>query len=116
MKRNAHLIAGLAVIAGCQRTTETAPPVSGPYRADIGRLCDVVVQSGADRIPESERLLAVAQWLPAHLETQESHEFLARIQPLAGEAKAGALDAEAHRVGLPDCALAAAWRATEPGH
>jgi hypothetical protein len=117
MKRIAHLLAGIAIVAGCQRTTgAAAPPVSGPYRADIVRLCDVVVQSGADRLPEGERLLAIAQWLPAHLETQDAHEFLARIQPLEGEAKAGALVAEAHRAGLPDCALAAAWRATEPGH
>src|SRR4051812_31288934 len=95
MKRIAPLLAGLAVVAGCQRTTGTTAAVSGPYRADIVRLCDVVVQSGADQLPEGERLLAIAQWLPAHLETQEAHEFLARIQPLEGEAKAGALDAEA---------------------
>jgi len=117
MKRIAHLLAGIAVVAGCQRTAGTAaPPVAGPYRADIVRLCDVVVQSGADQLPEGERLLAIAQWLPAHLETQDAHEFLARIQPLEGEAKAGALDAEARRVGLPGCGLAAAWRAAEPGH
>jgi hypothetical protein len=117
MKPLAPLIAGLAVVAGCQRSTGTAAAAaSGPYRADIVRLCDVVVQSGADRLPEGERLLAIVQWLPAHLETQEAHEFLARIQPLEGEAKARALDTEARRVGLPGCALAAAWRTDEPGH
>lgn len=116
MKRIAHLFAGLAIVAGCQRSTGTAAPVEGPYRADIARLCDVLVQSGADRLPVGERLLAIVQWLPAHLETPEAHEFLARIQPLEGEAKAGALDAEARRVGLPGCALAVEWRADEPGH
>jgi hypothetical protein len=116
MKRIAHLLAGLVIVAGCQRTTGTAAPVPGPYRADIVRLCDVVAQSGADQLPEGERLLAIVQWLPDHLETQDSRQFLARIQPLEGEAKADALDAEARRVGLPDCALAAAWRADEPGH
>jgi hypothetical protein len=117
MKRIAHLLAGLAIVAGCQRSTGTAAaPVAGPYRADIARLCDVLVQSGADRLPAGERLLAIVQWLPEHLETQEAHEFLARIQPLEGEAKAAALDAEARRVGLPGCALAAEWRADEPGH
>ena len=111
MKRIAHLLAGIAVVAGCQRTAGTAaPPVAGPYRADIVRLCDVVAQSGADRLPEGERLLAIVQWLPEHLETQDSHQFLARIQPLEGDAKADALDAEARRVGLPGCALAAEWR------
>jgi hypothetical protein len=116
MKRIAHLFAGVAIVAGCQRSTGTAAPVEGLYRADIARLCDVLVQSGADRLPAGERLLAIVQWLPAHLETQEAHEFLARIQPLEGEAKAGALDAEARRVGLPGCALAVEWRADEPGH
>ncbi len=120
MKRIAHLLAGLALglalVAGCQRTTGTAAAVSGPYRGDIARLCDVVAQSGADRLPAGERLLAIVQWLPDHLETQDAHEFLARIQPLEGEAKAGALEAEARRVGLPGCALATEWRADEPGH
>lgn len=116
MKRIAHLLAGLAIVAGCQRTTGTAAPVPEPYRADIARLCDVLVQSGADQLPEGERLLAIVQWLPEHLETQDSHAFLARIQPLEGEAKADALDAEARRVGLPGCALAAEWRADGPGH
>jgi len=121
MKRIAHLlaaltIAGLSIVAGCQRTTGTAAAVPGPYRADIARLCDVVVQSGADQLAAGERLLAIVQWLPDHLETQDSHEFLARIQPLEGEAKADALAAEARRVGLPGCALAAEWRADGHGH
>lgn len=114
MKRIAHLLAGLALVAGCQRTTGTAAPE--PYRADIARLCDVLVQSGADHLPAGERLLAIVQWLPEHLETQDSHAFLARIQPLEGEDKADALDAEARRVGLPGCALAAEWRADGHGH
>jgi hypothetical protein len=33
-----------------------------------------------------------------------------RIAPLTGEPKAKALEAEARRVGLGSCALAAAWR------
>ena len=115
MKRIAHLLAGLAIVAGCQRTTGTAP-MPEPYRADIAGLCDVLVQSGADRLPAGERLLAIVQWLPEHLETQDSHAFLARIQPLEGEAKADALDAEARRVGLPSCALATEWRTDGSGH
>src|SRR3954467_12179035 len=74
MKRIAHLFAGLAIVAGCQRSTGTdAPPGAaprrgrGPCRADVPRLCDVLVQSGADRLPAGERLLAIVQWLPAHL-------------------------------------------------
>ncbi|HEX3763249.1 MAG TPA: hypothetical protein VHW23_31360 [Kofleriaceae bacterium] len=117
MKRIAYLLAVLGVVAGCQRATGTAAvAVSEPYRADITRLCDVVAQSGADRQPPDERLMTVVNWLPTHLTTPESHQFLVRIQPLEGAAKADALDAEARRVGLPGCALAAEWRAVEPGH
>src|SRR5215470_7337296 len=93
MKRLAHLLAGLALVAGCQRSAGTTAP-----------------------LPEGERLLAIVQWLPEHLETQDSHEFLVRIQPLEGAAKADALDAEARRVGLPGCALAGEWRADGHGH
>ena len=115
MKQIAHLLAGLGIVAGCQRATGTAAaPVEATYAADIARLCDVVVQSGADQMPAGERLLAIVNWLSSHLETQEAHDFLARIQPLTGEPKAAALDAEARRVGLPGCALAAEWRADEP--
>jgi len=117
MKQIAYLLAALGIVAGCQRTTGTAAAAaSAPYRADIARLCDVVAQSGADRQPPGERLLTVVNWLPAHLETQEAHEFLVRIQPLEGTAKADALDAEARRVGQAGCALAAEWRADDAGH
>jgi hypothetical protein len=96
--------------AACQRSGSTAPSVSEQYRADIENLCDVVVRSGADQLPAGERALAIAGWLPSHLATPEAHAYVIRIQPLTGEAKAAALEAEARRVGLPGCALAAEWR------
>src|SRR5690349_6635034 len=99
MKQIMRLLAGTAVVASCQRSPGTAQ-VSPAYRDDIARLCDVVVQSGADRVPPGERALPIASWLGAHLETQEAREYVARIQPLTGEPKAAALDAEARRVGL----------------
>ena len=49
-------------------------------------------------------------WLGPHITTDEGHKFLIAIQPLQGAAKGAALDAEAHRVGLGGCALAAEWR------
>jgi hypothetical protein len=115
MKPFAYLLACLGVLASCQRSSgSSAPPVSEPYRQDITRLCDVLAQSGAGQLPPGERALTVASWLAAHLETQDAHDYLIRIQPLDGEPKAAALEAEARRVGLERCALAAAWR-TEPG-
>jgi hypothetical protein len=105
------LLACLGVAAGCQRGTgSAAAPVSELYRADIENLCDEIVRSGADRLPVGERALATATWLAAHLQTQEAHDYLVRIQPLVGEPKAAALDAEARRVGLARCALADEWR------
>ena len=115
MKRIAHLFACLGVAAGCQRGAgSTAPPVSEPYRQDIESLCNAMVESGADRLPAGERALPIATWLAAHLRTQEAHEYLIRIQPLVGEPKAAALEAEATRVGLPRCTLASEWRTPAP--
>jgi hypothetical protein len=112
MKRIACLFVCLGVAAGCRRDGgSTAAPVPEPYRSDIENLCGAVGRSGADQRPDDERALVIASWLGAHIQTQEAHEYLARIQPLDGEAKADALEAEARRVGLTGCALAAEWRA-----
>ncbi len=140
MEQIAHLIACLGAIAGCQCSSgssvppvsetyrqditppvpeasrqDITPPVPEAYREDIARLCDVVARSGADQLPAGERTLTVATWLAQHLETQDAHDYLIRIQPLTGEPKAAALETEARRVGLASCALAAEWR-TDPGH
>jgi hypothetical protein len=48
------------------------------------------------------------------LQTPESRQFLIKIQPLVGDAKADALEDEAKRVGLSGCALAAQWRTPTP--
>ena len=110
--------AGLGVAAGCQRSAGSTPlPVSEPYRADIENLCDSVARAGADQLPAGGRALAIANWLAAHLQTPEAHDYLIRIQPLAGEPKAAALEAEARRVGLDHCALADEWHAAAaPAH
>jgi hypothetical protein len=116
-----YTIFWLAVVAalGCQRSAEEAPsnapapaPASPPaaYAKDIAQVCDVVSLSGADKVPENERILPIAQYLGTHIQTQQAREFLARIQPLVGAAKADALDAEAKKVGLASCAVSAEWR------
>jgi hypothetical protein len=132
----AGAIAGLAMLASCRQNgdrpraeaapaaapatpaaapAEPAPPTASPpspYTADIENLCDVVVRSGADQMAPGDRQIAIAEWLGGHLQTDEAHQFLVKIQPLEGAAKADALDAEARRVGLPGCALSAEWRPT----
>ncbi|MGE3454352.1 MAG: hypothetical protein AB7O24_04490 [Kofleriaceae bacterium] len=121
----------LLLVAGCQRneankqpaatasastptTVGTAGSLASPpaspvdYKADIEALCDVIQRSGAGE--DDARTLTTANWLAANLKTQESRQFLVKIQPLTGIPKADALDAEAKRVGLDGCALAAMWR------
>jgi hypothetical protein len=93
-----------------------APPdkpraqVSEGYRADLDNLCNAVQRSGADKVDDDQRIALIAMWLGPNIKTPEGHDFLVSIQPLAGEAKAKALDDEAHRVGLAGCALSAEWR------
>ena len=108
----------VVVALGCQRTADEPPPSvsSAPppaaYAKDIAQVCDVVSLSGADKVPDGERVLPIAQYLGSHIQTQQAREFLARIQPLVGAAKADALDGEAKKVGLASCALSAEWRNT----
>lgn len=111
MKQLSYVIACACIAVSCQRGAgSTPPPETQQYRSDIENLCEAVVRSGADRLPAGERALAIATWLSSHLTTPEARDYLVRIQPLGGEPKALALEAEARRVGLASCALAAEWR------
>jgi len=116
MNQLAWLIAWSIALLGCQRDGGRAPAaVPAAYRQDIDNLCDAVARSGAAARPAAEHPLLIAQWLGANLTTDEAHQFLVKIQPLEGEPKAAALEAEATRIGLPGCALAGVWRAaSEP--
>jgi hypothetical protein len=90
---------------------DTAPAVVSEYTTDIDKLCDVVKRSGANQERgTNDRMYLIATWLGSNLKTPEARKFLADIQPLVGEAKANALDAEAKRAGLAGCALSAEWR------
>ena len=119
------LLVGFACNSEPRRDTSAAPtPAPAPpptqvpepgsaatgYAGDIEKLCDVIARSGTEQSASDERMLLVANWLAANLETQEARDFLVQIQPLVGEDKARALEAEAKRVGLAGCALAAEWR------
>jgi hypothetical protein len=84
---------------------------ANPYADDIAKICDVVSRSETTGMGGDEQRVLIANWLSANLATTEARDFLVKIQPLVGTDKADALDAEAKRVGLPDCALAAEWRA-----
>ena len=90
-----------------------APPTvapASPYAADVESLCEVVKRAGAENHEPNDRMYLIATWLGSNLKTPEARKFLADIQPLVGNAKADALDAEAKRVGLAGCALSAEWR------
>jgi hypothetical protein len=114
-------VAPPAAVAAEKRVETKAPPpqqaavraeakAPDAYAGDIRRICDAVALSGAADVETTDRAFLVAQWLGSNLSTRESREFLVRIQPMTGEPKAKALVAEAQRVGLDDCALAAEWR------
>lgn len=104
-------LAGLAVVVACGRDAARPPPAASElYRSDIASLCDVLIRSGADQMAGGDRTLTTAKWLAANLQTQEARDYLVGIQPLGGEPKAVALDAEARRAGLASCALADEWR------
>jgi hypothetical protein len=94
----------LVVAASCQNSAR----VDDAYAADIVKLCDSVSLAGAENHPD--QAFVIAQWLSANLTTSESRAFLVKIQPLTGEPKARALDDEARRVGMSECALSAVWR------
>lgn len=111
----------LVVSFGCQQGEGTPPPSGesvrtaapgSPYANDIEALCDVIARSQAP--DDDSRTLIIANWLAANMKTPESRQFLIKIQPLAGDAKADALEGEAKRVGLSGCALAAQWRTPAP--
>ena len=120
MKRHAWI---LVAILGCSSRDSSAPPAPAPalvhepslvadtpYGKDIEKLCDVLARSGADQHEGADRNYLVATWLGANLQTPESRQFLAKIQPLVGEPKAAAIESEAKRVGLASCELANEWR------
>jgi hypothetical protein len=114
MKWISCLAVALAV-AACQssrddRSNEAPAPSDPVYKRDIEKVCDVVALSGAAGMADNDRMFTIANWLSANLESPQTRTYLARIQPLTGNAKAEALEAEARRVGLPGCALAAEWR------
>jgi hypothetical protein len=111
MKRFACLFAAAGAVAGCGRDAPRSAAVAAPYRSDIANLCDVVARSGAEDLPAGDRAVTTAKWLAANLQTQDARDYVIRIQPLTGEPKAAALEAEARRVGLPHCTLADTWRA-----
>ena len=134
MKRIACLVVGLGLGGACQssdktksteavsaapvpKTTGSAAAAPGPvtaYAEDIKKLCNLVELAGLGAVPRGDRQVQSANWLAANLSSSESREFLVKIQPLEGEAKAVALETEAKRLGLTDCALAAEWRSPPP--
>ena len=111
MKR-LYLLAVVAAVA-CQSSEKDAPTTSvdAAYKADLEALCDVVNRSGTAELDPGDRTMKIATWLGSNLKTQDARKFLSKIRPIKGPAKGDAIDAEAKRLGIPSCPLAAEWRA-----
>jgi hypothetical protein len=111
MKR-LYLLALVAAVA-CQSSDKEAPitAVDAAYKADIEALCDVVNRSGTAGMDVNDRTMKIATWLGSNLQTKDARQFLAKIRPIKGPAKGDAIDAEAKRLGIAACPLAAEWRA-----
>jgi hypothetical protein len=103
--------AGSAGPAGSATAPAATGPIADDYKQDIENLCDVLVRSGADKLPDGERNPTIAMWLGPNIKTTAGHQFLVQIQPLQGADKAKALELEATRVGIATCPLAVEWRA-----
>jgi hypothetical protein len=101
--------AGSAAVSTAEPGSAPDVPGATPYDRDIDRICDVERLSGALEQPEGGRQLAIAQWLPGALETEDAHAFLVEIGTLGPDQKAAALDAEAKKAGLTGCPLARVW-------
>jgi hypothetical protein len=93
----------VAMTVACQRGADA-------YVEDVAHICDVMKLSGAEGMKNADARFVTAKWLGENLKTEEAHRFMVTLQPLDGAAKADALEAEAHRVGLAGCALAGEWR------
>jgi hypothetical protein len=97
-------------LAACQRGESSRDWKATPIGRDVDRICNAVVQSGADAQPAGARQMLVAQWLGSNIESQDGRDFLAGLARHQGAAKADALEAKAKDVGLGGCPLAAQWR------
>lgn len=107
----------LVCVLGCQSDEKKPAPAPAPaasddktYAEDIGRLCNSMALSGADKMEKLERVAPHSKWLGENLKTKAAQEFLIKTAPLRGAARADAYEAEAKRVGLSGCALAAEFR------
>jgi hypothetical protein len=96
--------------AAAPAMTGPTGPIADDYRADVDNLCDVLKRSGADQLTAGEQPPVIAMWLGPNIKTAAGHNFLVTIAPLQGTVKADALEAEAKRVGIASCPLAAEWR------
>jgi hypothetical protein len=106
----------LFVLCACQTDEKPSQKPVPPARADqvyaddIRKLCDSMTLSGADKLAKLERVAPHAKWLAENLSTKEAQSFLISFQQLPPGDKAGGLEAEAKRLGLPGCALAAEFK------
>ncbi len=104
--------ASVSDAAALTSTSEFTP--AGAFARDVQRICDATARSGALEQEEAYRAVTVAQWLAQNIESQDGRDLLARVARLAPKGKVTELRAAAAKIGLPDCATAAAWTGGSP--
>ena len=125
MRFSLLLCCGIWLVAGCQddgrdgrrndqtpaagQAAETPAGVDPRYQAELADICFAEERSGALQQDESQRLMAVAQWLGTRIGTQQGRDFLASIARASPAEKVTLLEAESRRVGLASCPLAKSW-------
>jgi hypothetical protein len=96
--------------AGAAPSTAAGSATTAEYAKDIERLCNVMTLSGADQQGPGDRMLTTANWLSENMKTPEAKRFMLQTNQTPADTRAAVLEAEATRVGLTGCPLAAMWR------
>lgn len=87
------------------------PAGNPPYAQDIERICFAEERSGALEQEPGRRSLVVAHWLGNALKTDESRVLLGRLARMPPRDKSAVLRAEASKLGIERCPMAAVWSA-----
>ena len=85
-------IACLVLVAACHKADHHAgAKITPEYKEDIANLCDVLRLSGADQLPEGNRLPTIAMWLGPHITTPAGHTENLTFRDISSDGLAGAV-------------------------
>ncbi|MBE7451065.1 MAG: hypothetical protein HS111_19875 [Kofleriaceae bacterium] len=105
---------GLAALAACQ-SGSSAPAgaaSNAALAADLEKLCNAKVRSGADQEPGAQGTYLMAQWIDANITSREGRAFLVEFAQLGQDkaARRQKLEQAMTRHGLASCPLVDEWR------